>query len=214
MHRRNITANFDFAQIFLDIIAIIFGYYISVLIYNAFIKGYTVLQSQEWVWAYVVFAVIFVLSMLLLRMYNVTTFYYWDRIVKRTMTSAAIAGMNLSLIVFMAKIDNMSRLFFVMFCVISCMVVLTERIVLRLCKGKIGNGYTHILFIGDNDTLERYVSFVDKTAIKMKIDRFVNYNDPSLQTPEAFSSLLMEISIDEVQFVHALDGNSKPNNIR
>ena len=212
MHKRNETASFNIVHLFLDTLVIFIGYCVTSLIYHGPINSFV---FREHLWVFVIFSVIFAMSMLLTRMYNVTTFYYMDRIIKRTLASVVISGMSLATVIFMAKIDQTSRLFFMLFILISCILVLCNRIAIRLCKAKrIGNGYIHVLFIGDSRTLERYLYFIDKTSIRLKVVKSMDYNDPSLETPEAFSRMLMDISVNEVQFDVSLEKGSKSANMQ
>ena len=199
-------------QLIMDIAVIFIGYCLANLIFSG-IRGSQIFTENMWI--YIVFSVVFTLSMLLMRMYNVTTFYYMDRIIKRTLTSGVISGLTLTSVIFMAKLENMSRLLFLLVCVISCMMIISERIILRYCKkNKIGGGYKQVIFIGDDDTYRRYTTFLDNTAIRLVIVKFINYNDRSLLEPETFSRLLMDLSVDEVQFVHALEGSQNSNCIK
>ena len=212
MHKRNETANFNILQLILDVAVVFVSYCLANSFYTIFSGGRI---FSRHLWICVIFTVIFILSMLLMRMYNVTTFYYLDRLIKRTATSAAIAGMSLSLVVFMAQAGQTSRLLFVLFCFLSCVMILLERVIMRLFKQiNIGNGWRHTVFVGDDETLRRYMTFIRGTLIKLKIVRFINYQNSTLLTPEAFSKLLMELSADEVCFVHALSGNKQPENIK
>lgn len=212
MHKRNETATLDPMQLFTDILVIFLGYIAANFIY------WIIMNKRlffEHIWIFILFSVVFSLSMQLMLMYNVTTFHYVDRIIKRTISSTLTAYATLNIVVFMAKISSASRLLFLLFCMTACMFVLSYRFIIRFCKIKrIGNNYTHVLFVGDNNTLENYTRFIDKTAMKLKIERFVSYNDEVLGDPETFSQLLMEQPIDEVQFVFALDGENNIHNLR
>ena len=203
MHRRNLKANFDILHIFIDNAVILGSYCVSNLVYTR-TRGNRIFEKHLWIYA--IFAVIFTLSMFLTRMYDITTFNYTDRIIKSVTASTLMAGLSLSLVVFFAKMEQTSRLLFVLFCLVSCMTVLSEKILIRICKkNHWGNGYSHILFVGDDCTLNRYMKFIDKTAIKLKIDKFVCYDDQVLRALNAFSQLLMDTSVDEVHFVFSLD---------
>ena len=203
MHKRNIKANFDILHIFMDNIVLFGSFCISNLIYLQ-TRGDNIFVEHLWI--YTIFAVIFTLSMFLSRMYDITTFNYTDRIIKSVAASTLIAGLSLSLVVFFAKMAQTSRLLFVLFCMLSCTMIIFEKLFIRVCKKKHwGNGYSHILFVGDNCTLKRYMKFIDKTAIKLKIEKFVDYYDNVLKTPDVFSQLLVSTSVQEVHFVFSLD---------
>jgi len=204
-------ANVNVFHLFLDNLGIFVSYCIASGFYLFLTDRYV---FEEYMWIYITFAMIFTLSMLVMRMYNVTTFHYTDRIFKRVTASAAVAGMTMSLIVFLGDMDHISRLFFIVFCFTSCMIVVSVRILVRLFKrNHWGNGYSHILFVGDDCTLKRYMKFIDKTSIKLKIEEFINYNDPSILSMEAFSRMLMRTPVDEVHFVFSLDRKNEFDNI-
>ena len=199
MNKRNGMANFNILHIFLDNAVIFYSYCIANNVYWT-IRGNLIFS--EHIWIYAIFAVIFTLSMLILRMYNITTFFYMDRVIKRVLASTVVAGTSLSVVVFLGKIGQTSRLLFVVFCALSCALVISERGAIRIFKkNNLGNGYSHVLFIGDEATLKQYMGYIDKTSIKLKICNFITYDDPSLQSAETFSQLLVKTSADEVHFV-------------
>ena len=212
MHKRNLLANFNILHLVMDNVVIFCSFYIADLI-HLFFQGQSVFV--EHLWLYVIFALIFTLSMLLMRMYHMTTFLYTDRIIKRVVASVAVSATTLTMTIFLAKMYQTSRMVFVLLCVISCAAVLSERIIIRIRKkNHWGNGYSHIMFVGGDSTLERYMKFIDKTSIKLKIDEFVSYRDPALRSQEAFAQLLMKVTVDEVHFVFALDRQNEFGAIR
>ena len=211
MHKRNETANCDILQLILDAAVVFFSYCLANFLYVMY-SGSQIFFGHLWICG--VFAVIFILSMYLLRMYNITTFQYMDRLIKRTVISAIVAGMTLSLVVFMAHLEQTSRLLFGLFCLLSCMMVLLERVIMRLFNQmNFGNGWRHTIFVGDDETLRRYMTFIRSTSIKLKIDRYISFKNKNLLTPESFSKILMELSVDEVHFVNALDGSKQLENL-
>jgi len=196
-------ANLNVLHLFFDNVGIFTGYCIACSLYLLIMNRN---PFAEYMWINIIFAMLFTLSMLVMRMYNITTFHYTDRIIKRVTASALVAGMTISMMIFLADMEQISRLFFIFFCVASCMAVVSERIVIRLFKkNHWGNGYSHILFVGDDCTLKRYMKFIDKTSIKLKIEEFIGYGDPSIKSVDAFSRMLMKTPVDEVHFVFSLD---------
>ena len=210
MHKRNETANFDLIQIVLDNILVFFSYVLAHSWYKS-IQGQHV--YDEHLWIYCVFSVIFTLSMLSVRMYNFTTFYYVDRMIRRTVLSVLIASVSLSMVIFMGKMYEVSRMLFLLFCGVTSILVVTGRCVARMLKREqVGNGYTRILFIGDRDTQNRFTRFIEQTALRLKIDKAVYFDDASLATSEAFSRMLMHLTVDQVILVHRLDGECRLKN--
>jgi exopolysaccharide biosynthesis polyprenyl glycosylphosphotransferase len=207
MHKRNATANFDVAQIFIDLLLIVIGYVASNIIYFQ-IRHFA--PGLNYIWMYIVFSTIFVMGMLLMRMYNITTFYYIDRIVSRSLLSAGFAGLSVAAVIFMAKLETASRLFFLIFAVLSCLITIVGRVLKRwLKKSHVGNGYTHIIFIGDDASLAQYEHYLEQTAMKVKVDCHLKFDSQVLQSAVQFEKLIVNTTVDEVLLVYGVEGRPK-----
>ena len=203
MNKRNINANFYAQQIFIDNIFILLGYLLAVMFYSAYV---TKVSFFSQIWTCVVFSTIFTLCMSMFRMYNITTFYYTDRLFLRTLSSSGIAAMCISLVVFMSKMGNASRLIFLVFCSFAFILVILERFFVRwLRHSDIGNGYSHVLFIGDEATKDTFFGYIKKTAMKVKIDKFISIDDNALRSKRSFEAFLMNLTVDEVLIVYSLE---------
>jgi len=67
-----------------------------------------------------------------------------------------------------------------------------------LRSAKIGNGYTHVIFIGNESELQRFVNYIEKTAIKIKVDRHIDADDPVLLNTGELNELLIRETANEV----------------
>ena len=211
MNRKNSSAVADISQVLLDNTLILAAYLLSCSIYKSILSA-NLLRSH--LWLYLVFSIIFSLTMSISRMYSVTTFYYPDRIVIKTLISGAVAGMSLSTAVFMLKAVECSRLLFVFLCVFSCASVMSGRLIRRAFRSAhIGNGYTHVIFIGDSEMYKRYAKYIEKTAMKIKIDKHIYFSDTTACASEELRELIITNSSNEVILASNV-GDSKNERIR
>lgn len=211
MNRKNVTADFDIVQMLMDNMLIFFAYIFSCLIYSAFMQT-NLLKSHFWL--FLIFTIIFSLTMSISRMYNITTFYYTDRIITKSLIATVIAGMSLSMVIFLSQAVLSSRLLFALFCVFSFVLVTSGRLIKRILRrAKIGNGYTHVIFIGSEKALERYESYIAKTAMKVKVDRHIGVGDPILGAPEVLRNLLISYSTNEVILASDANGAKTGDNL-
>jgi exopolysaccharide biosynthesis polyprenyl glycosylphosphotransferase len=158
-------------------------------------------------WMYIIFAVVFLLSMVMFRMYNITTFFYLDRVVQRMVVSTVVASSCVSSVVFLAKEVSASRLFFLLFAVLSFLLTFFFRMLTIWMRHQhIGNGYSHVLFIGDEEVCRQYEAFVAKTSLRIRIERRLAPDDPALSSDGQFEKLLISMNVDEVLAVHGMDG--------
>ncbi len=199
MNKRNEFANFDVERVFIDVTLIAFSYFLSTHIYH-FTKG--LFLSVEHLSFLLVYCIIYILSMFWHRMYNITTFFYIDRIIRRVFASCLLASGSVSSMVFIADQIDVSRYFFLIFSAVNFAFLLSIQLLYKVLKTyKVGNGYTHVLFVGTEKAYNRYIEFAQKTSKKVKVDFFVDFKDERLQTEETFENMILSNRVDEVVFV-------------
>ncbi len=200
------NAHINIAQIVIDILLILVSFCVAELIFN-YLRGFTVITNH--LWMLVIFGIVFILSMFFMRMYDVTTFQYFDRQIQRTITSTLLATFSISTVVFFSKLAYTSRLFFIIFASFCFVLTLGMRIIKRaLHSTQFGNKYTHILFIGSEEIANQYLYYIDKTDIKIKIDRRVDFDAPELKNENEFEKLLVELNISEIVIVQSVKMDS------
>ena len=196
MTKRNTTATFDIPQILIDVVTLVVAFFIAAAITNAINR---VLDLSYHLWLLAVFAVIFVLIMLLGRMYNLTTFYYTDRIILRTVFATVASGACATLVIFLAKLTSTSRLMFGLFCGLSLIFVAAQRIALRqVRRAGLTKKAKRAIFIGTNDVFGRYSHYLDQTAMRYEFVNTLPYTAPCLSQTRLFEEYLMGESLDEV----------------
>ena len=205
MNKRNSSATFNLMQILFDICAILLAYLGADQIYRLIHKS-SAMTSQLWMLC--VFTIIFVLTMFLNRMYNVTTFFYYNRIILRTLGSAAVAGISITLVIFLLKLNEASRLFYISFCVLCFALVVLQRILVRMYhKTREHAKGPRVLFLGREGTYDQYRHFAGKTSMNFDFVETLTFADMRAHTQESFEQLLILNQIDEVAIDYNLENS-------
>ncbi len=203
MTRRNTTATFDIPQMMLDVITVFIAFFISYSVAKIFNAG---IDLEYHLWMMFVYAVIFVLAMALNRMYNLTTFYYIDRVFMRIFYSSGISISCITLIIFMTKLLSSSRLMSGLFFAFSMVLVLIQRILRYRARHTIPfRSEKQALFIGTNDSYEKYISYLDKTAMNYAFIKSEEYDSEFTTDLVGFEKFLMRKTLDEVVIAYNQD---------
>lgn len=201
MDKRNSWATLDFGLVIVDIMTILAAYCVTVgLLRMTWLRD---LPFADYIWMLLIFSVVFVLFMMFLRMYNVTTFNYVDRVVIRTLGSIIFSGVVVSSLVFMLQMKETSRLFLLVFCAASAMFVLLRRVMtLKRFKGG-KSGVLRAVFIGEREIYEEYLNFLSKTSMKYNIVGLFTVEDEEPLCPGAFENYIIDNKIHEVIMVYS-----------
>jgi exopolysaccharide biosynthesis polyprenyl glycosylphosphotransferase len=196
VHKKNYLATMNFFRIAFDIFTIIEVYFVSAIIYN---RSVDIDFMGRYLWMLATYIVIYVLLMLFLRMYDVTTFTYMDRTITRVTVSVFVPAMCISSMIFLLKIESASRLFFLLLMSLSFVILLGLRILsLKLKSPSSKTNDNLVLFIGQADTYETYKAYIGKTSIRCVFDSNMPYNDERIDTLRDFENYITDHSIDEV----------------
>lgn len=193
------------AQYFLDVADIIvaysFAYYLASQI--TFLHGFS-----QYTWILLVYIPLWIFIMYIQGMYDMTTFIYYDRILRSVLIAALISGSNTAAAVFFIKDQELSRIFFATFIVSSTLIVLTERYFYTyISKRYFKHHARNIVVIGTSAITEKFIHFMHKTELKLNIVKRIRLGEgnefsdlTSRQTYEYLNKLLKETVVDEVVF--------------
>ena len=202
MHKSNRTANLDMKQVFCDIATILLGYFVACMAVQ-WIDGCCYIVDNAWM--PMIYTIIYFAYMQIFRMYNITTFYYIDRLLMRIFASTMIASVCLGSLILRERATDVDGNLLHIFCITACLLTVMQRLFIRIRKiHNIGNVYMHILFIGDVSNLDRYSHFLKKSALKYTIDKHIEVHDEALSSAESFSRYLMGLQVDEVQYIYSM----------
>lgn len=201
MHKYNSRTFISYAQIFYDVLCIIFSYLIAILFsykdnYVHFI--YTNL------WIPVLFILLYINIMYALDMYNLTTFTYQDRALRYIMLSTIVSYAVCLFMLTYVKPENTNILFFIIFLLSVLIILICQYILTRELK-KIRNNHleSRAIMIGNRENIQEYLYYLKKTSFNVKIVGYISVEGseviPDLENVGDLSSL------DSILTIHTVD---------
>lgn len=201
MHKRNNTANLNIKQLLSDSGVIAFSYLLSTVIYAALRYEHLVYNHC---WLLIIYGSSYIMCMFQYRMYNITTFNYYDRIISRVLLSTMYSSLCVTAVIFFAKVDYASRLLFILFSSLSMLLTLCERFLFRwLFNKEIGNGYAHVIYIGTEEVFSQYQNYLKKTSMKIRFDSVHTFEDPRVQDIDKLIEYILQLHVVEVQILYS-----------
>lgn len=155
----------------------------------------------------VVFMLIFVLVNKDARIYNVTTFFYTDRVISYVTKSFLIATGVTALIIWCYADDNESdAVFYTAFVIVTHILMLSSAFLIRYLMKNVKVNATRVLLVGDIDRFEKFKKFLGKSNMDVNIVGFVSMeNEPDERYIGHISELeqiVHEQGIGEVYIMH------------
>lgn len=178
MNRSNVGANTNFIQIVMDVI--VSG--IALLLTIVFLGSiYTGDDMGRYVSIYFMFTIVYVLTNKDSRIYNITTFYYMDRVFKHISKSFMLGSLATMSAMFFFEGDSFDRLFLTTYLLIAYILLLVSTIIFRkVYQMKSKQHSPRTIFLGDIDKFEKLNYFVKKTNICYLTVGYVRVNKKSL----------------------------------
>jgi len=124
MHKSNKFALANILQFSLDISFLILTYFLAYFIAG---KLTTLYVMVHYLWILIIFIPIWVSVMALNRMYDKTTFYYPDRVLRSIIFASLFSGLGLGTMLFFVKETSTSRLFIGVFFLLCVFIMCLER---------------------------------------------------------------------------------------
>lgn len=208
MDRTNRLVFTNIIQFFIDANLLFLTYALS----YAIARQMTNLRAiTEYFWIIIIFIPLWIAVMCFRGMYDKTTFYYPDRVLRNVLFATVFSGLLLAAMFFFVKETSTSRLFIGVFLVLCMVIMLTERLILStLIKRMKYNKHTRTILVCSPETCELFYRYLNKTYIRYHIigviqvdDRVVGVDIPSLGRLEkrSFQGILKNQVVDMVVFV-------------
>jgi exopolysaccharide biosynthesis polyprenyl glycosylphosphotransferase len=192
MHKHHEFATVSVSDAVFDIYIIFAVYTLLAIMFHG---GVFVL----YLWMFVTFAVVYVLLMAFLGMYNVTRCWLVSETIKRVSLAAVFSSLCISAVVFLLKIAHISRLFFMAFAVSAFIILLIKRILmLKISSIRRKSIRSYAVFLGDPAIYDIYVNSLSKTSIECTFADSFLFFDERIDTPEKFGNYLAEKNLHEV----------------
>lgn len=207
MYRFNGNASSNITQYFIDIFCLLISYFIS---YFVAIHLTNLNVISQYAWIMLVFIPVWVFSMYSQGMYDMTTFKYYDRILRSILIASILSGVNTAAMVFFIKNQELSRIFFAVYILLSTLIVIVERFIYTyLSKRYFKNNAKKIVVVGTNIIADKFMRFIKKTDLKVNVVQYIKIGNDyengfreltDIKTYEYLNQLLKEEVIDEVVF--------------
>ncbi len=165
MNRTNAGANTNTLQILLDVLILAVAYGVDMLFFGKYI------QQEQHILFFVLFAVftlIYVLSNKEAYLYNVTLFYYLDRIHRKITKSFLIATIATSALMYFVAGAEQSKKFYIIFLIIAYGLVCIKMFIAKPLMRRIQKGtIPRTAFVGKVGEFNKFRYFLDKTSIQI-----------------------------------------------
>ncbi len=205
MHKTNHHANAHLEQLFWDIMFLGLSFGIAYVISSQL----TVMNPVgEYLWMLVIYIPFWCALMALEGMYDKTTFYYIDRILRDIIFASVLSVLGLIAMLFFVKELGVSRLFICILVLLTVIVMFSERCVFRALFKRSGatRKAPRIVLVCSRDTFVTVMKYLAKTQMEYNIVGVVQIGGakiskvPNLGPLVGLGRILHQEVIDEVLF--------------
>lgn len=176
MNRANASASMDTKHIVLDILVQCIAFAVTGLIF------FEKIPSSQWYGIcsmFLVYLIVFILSNRTANVYNVTLFYYLDRIFRKETWSFICSCFVGALIYFWCIERKIPKEFVLAFVGISYVLIILEILVFRNLIDRIVNRkyIPRCIYVGSKDSYNKFRYFMQKTTMLVNEIGYVSYDD-------------------------------------
>ena len=209
MNKSNIGASTNFMQILLDILVSAIAFTISTFAVG-YMDEYEVIRCFV---IYLVFMFIYILTNKDSRVYNVTSFFYFDRVFKHVTKSFVLAAAVVAALLFYVAESEMDKVFFSSFLLVGYILLLTGTFVFRyVYKVKLTKYAPRTAYIGDIKQFEKFDYFINKTNIPINFVGYIrangNPNKNYIGTINNLEEIIRNYSIDQIYIMQTKTGKT------
>lgn len=208
MNRTNAGANTNTLQILLDVFLLVCAFGIDVLIYGRTMEIDTFFNFFILV---AIFILIFLLSNKEAYLYNVTMFYYLDRVHRKITKSFLVAMIATTAAMTFMPIEKEESRFYFVFLIIAYVLICIKMFLVKPLGSTVGNKYApRTVFVGKKGQFNKFRYFLDKTSINInqlgyiamtRDDYAEAAQDEYIGCLEDLEELIREYSIDQVYII-------------
>lgn len=214
MNRSNKGASTSVVQILLDILV---G---SIAFFSSFyLENYDSSERMRCLVIFIVFMFVYILLNKDKQVYNVTSFFYLDRIIKYITRSFLVSNMIIFLVLFYVVNDDSCKVIFSKFFVISYLSFLMEAMIFRVvCKKGNKKHFPRTVYVGDVLAYKQFDYYLKKTNININLLGYIKMdndekirikNDLFLGNIDNLEKLIREYNIDKVYMITNKNDNIK-----
>ena len=192
MNRTNSGANTDTEQILLDILLLVCSFGTDKLFLGWDIDGKTLLSL---VVLTAVFILIYILSNKEEYLYNITLFWYLDRIHRKITKSFLISTVATSAVMFcVLDVGREERRFYFIFLIISYILLCAKMLLYRSLSIRLHKKtIPRTVFVGKIGSFNKFTYFLNKTNIQMNVLGYVAMTGMEVNTDERYIGCLRDL---------------------
>ena len=202
MNKTNVGASLDTIHFLIDIFMLIFSYSITVLI---FFTQLNEVQIMQLLLICTIYSIIYLLSNRDERLYNVTVFFYLDRVFRKVFKSFLIAGISTSALLFYIKIDEFNNRIYLFYLCFSFVLLLVTTFSYRyfIMHTNIRRFRPRTAFVGKKDSFNKFMYFLNKTSIRVESVGYISMDEDDDMSQyigklENLDELIREYNIDQI----------------
>lgn len=206
MHKSNRFAYADIIQISVDTLFLFLTFFLS---YFVACTLTTMMDISEYLWILIIFIPLWISVMAFGGMYNKTTFYYLDRVLRNVVLATFFSGLILGATFFFIKETSTSRLFIGIYFLLCIMVMFLERFICSLLYKKINSNIItpRVIVVCSQETYLSFRNYLRKTHMRYHIIGIVQVgegeaiqNEINLGSLGDLRDILKTQVVDEVFF--------------
>jgi len=202
MGRYNMGASTNIIHIVSDCIFGILSFFLAILVtgqgHSDSFKTYAIICLA--------FMVIFILSNKESRLYNVTTFFYTDRIIRYVSKSFLIATGVTSMLLFYVGHADVDRRFYVTFLTGTYILMLVSAFAVRYHGKRTTKLAPRTLLVGEIDKFKNFERFLNKSNVEVNILGYLSMEERNdsryLGSIKDLEYIVHEKGIDQIYFMH------------
>ncbi|MBE5935400.1 MAG: sugar transferase [Lachnospiraceae bacterium] len=210
MNKSNIGASTNFIQIIVDIVVSLIAF---VTVYFLVHEDFYTEQLSRCFVLYVVFMFIYILDNKDRRVYNITTFFYMDRIFKQVTKSFVLSSIIIASLLYYVADGEFDKVFFSVFIVVAYIMLLVSTFIFRyISKIKMVDFYPRTAYVGEIRQFEKFNYFMKKTNIGINFVGYIRVdtraNDNYLGNVRELEKIIKEHSIDQIYIMQTKRGKT------
>jgi len=210
MNRTNNGANTDVGKILMDILAVVASYLI-ILIIDLF-SGAGV-DAWKMTPVIVIFGAIYIVSNSAQSVYDVTVFFYLDRVFRKILTSYTFSFAVTFSLIYLSQNPELNKNTYYVFLFVSLLLFALFAYIHRRYSDRFGKrGIPRVALVGKKGEFNKFNYFLQKTNIRYKLIGYIaytkeTYDEEYIGYLDNLEELIREHQIDQIYF---MDGHDVP----
>ena len=201
MNRSNVGANTNPGQILIDALLVFMAYGLTLALLGDDLTRQEVIQFTVLA---VVFDLIYLLSNKESFLYDVTMFFYLDRVFKKVMKSFFFAAVSTAALMFLLTESTKGRTFYLVFIAITFLTIIFNVFLYRPLYKKVSRHHSpRTVFVGKKGAFDKFWGFLNKTSICLDFVGYVATEREDMKGSDAYIGCLEDL--EELIKEHHID---------